>query len=250
MRNEGCTEELGYGDCTKATNKFCKILTNDPLKRPFKCQCSAEEGGTNVDQCFEYQIDPHRYCLPGYVINEQPDKEFPQDCVKGASTFNITFKLRFDLNAGNSSDVLLGNYFDLKDSISLKKMPARLTEQFVDYRQQSLFYSMNKVMNKEITKRNLEEILRNAITRSNMDAFCRLINVVPHVSFDESKLDLFRILETLVDANISITCANQLTVFEFLTTFKHYMRYNKLNAGTYHYLSRVGYVLPESIKTV
>lgn len=100
--------------------------------------------------CLDYVIDYGKHCLPGYVKNE--NKELPQKCIKGKSTFKIEFKLRFDMLAGKNSEILLGNYFDLESSISLDKIPTKLIDDFIDYRERSTNYSMNSVMNKLIIK--------------------------------------------------------------------------------------------------
>ena len=242
---EHCTRPHNYGDCPK--NKFCKILTNDPLgtRRPYKCVCPVEQGGDALDECLDYRTDPDKHCLPGYVENPNPRREFPQRCLHGESTFNFTFSLRFGLetNAG----VLLENFHMLNDSINLSKVPVGLVDDFVGYRSRSLAYSMNGVWNKEIVKDKLQEILRQAITRYNHDIDCHRINAVPLVAFDERNFNLFRLAETLVDVNLSVTCANSITVQKFVNQFRRHLLHNQVNENFY-LMQDVGHVLSESIR--
>ena len=243
--HEHCTRTQNYGACSK--DKFCKILTNDPLRRPYKCVCPVEQGGDMLDECIDFKIDPHKYCLPGYVENPNPRRDFPQRCVHGQSSFNITFKLRFSLEANEA--VMLENFSRLNDSISLGRVPVGLVNDFVAYRSRSLGYSMNGVMNKAIVKDKLQEVLRTAISRHNHDTDCHRINAVPLVSFDEKAFDLFRLPETLVNANIAVTCANSITAEKFLNQFKRHLLHNPTNPN-YHLLQDVGHVLPKSIQSL
>lgn len=241
--HEHCTRPQNYGACSK--DKFCKILTNDPLRRPYKCVCPVEQGGELLDECVDFKIDPHKYCLPGYVVNPNPAREFPQPCVRGESSFNFTFKIRFSLEA--NAGVLLENFHKLNDSIRLNRVPVILVDDFVNYRSRSLAYSMNGVMNKAIVRDKLQDILRQAISRHNYDTDCHRINAVPLVSFNEKQFNLFRLSETLADANISVTCANSIGAKQFVDQFKRHLLHNQANEN-YYLMRDVGYVLPESIR--
>lgn len=242
--DEVCTRAGNYGSCAK--DKFCKILTNDPLRRGHKCICPIEQGGETLEgDCIEYRLDHQKYCLPGYVENPNPRREFPQRCVLGESTFNITFKLRFSLEA--NAGVLLENFHRLNDSISMSRVPVALIGEFVGYRERSLAFSMNSVWNRLIPKEKLWNRLRNEIHRQNHDTDCIGINAVPSISFDERAFNLFRLSETLVSAHLSVTCANSITAEKFVDKFRRNLQHNKPN-DNYNLMQNVGFVLPESIQ--
>lgn len=190
-------------------------------------------------------MDTEKYCLPGYVENPNPQREFPQRCVLGESSFNFTLKLRFGLQ--ENADVMLENFNRLNDSISLSKVPVGLVADFVDYRERSLAYSMNSVMNKLIPNEKLQDILRRQIHRQNHDTDCHRINAVPLVSFEERTFNLFRLPETLASVHISVTCANSITAKAFVSQFRRNLLHNPPN-DNYHLMPNVGFVLPESIQ--
>lgn len=241
-----CTKEQNYGNCSK--DEFCKIIASDnPLENGHKCVCPIEQGGDQVKKCVDFEIDTEKYCLPGYVINEKPDKEYSQKCVKGTTTFNFTFQVRFDLNSGNNAPILLSNFYELENSVNLRRIPVKLIKNFIDYRESSLDYSINSKMNKQIIRDKLNDILRNKITELNYDTVCHLINVVPFIKFDEMKFNLFRILDSLIEVNISITCANLVSINRFMNMFKLNLKFNSLNENYYH-LPDVGFIPTESIK--
>lgn len=239
---DDCSENQNHGKCSK--DKLCKINTNGKEKT-FDCKCPIETTETNSVNC--KQIEHIDHCQPGYLPNPEMRRDYRQKCIKGVSSLNLTFQIRFELSAGNNSAILLENYFDLEHEVNLDRVPKNLIKEFVDYKDSTLIYTMDRVMDKAIVKTKLEQILVSAFKSqmsNHMHRGCHYI--VAKLDFDHETFSLLRLDETLVDVNLMITCSTYTTGELFRSAFKFQLGFNYFNSN-YIKFRGVGNVIPESI---
>lgn len=243
-----CSEDQNNGKCNNKDNnkdKMCKILTNHQVKT-FECICPIETSDPNSEDC--KSIEKLELCKSGYLPNPnyEYEKEYKQKCIKAISSFNFTFQVRFDLDSGNNSQILLGNYIELERHIDLNKIPINLIEDFVNYKDNALIYSMNKILNKQIVKRKMQQIVINGLKRQMKIPHFNQCHIITEIEFDYDKFNFLRLEETLVDINLTINCENDVNGSLFKDFFKYLLKYNYFNSN-YEILQDVGYVVPESI---
>lgn len=229
-------------------DKLCKLNTRHSEKR-FDCKCPIEMmPDSSGEHC--KQIESKEYvwpCLPGYLPNDEMRRDYRQKCIKGQSSLNLKFQIRFDLGAGNNSEILLGDYFDLEQDIDLDRIPSSLIKDFVNYKETALIYAMDRALNKELVKRKMEIIIENGIKAQVFNRhFHRECYAIPTVKFDTETFSLLRLEETLVDVNLAVTCKTYTTGEMFKNSFTFYLRYNYFDSN-YEIFQNVGHVLPESI---
>ena len=243
---ENCSEDQNNGKCGR--DKLCKIITNDN-ERTFVCQCPIDMQDSNSANC--KSITKKQYCLQGYLPNLKMNKVYRQKCIKGNSALNFTFQMRFDLSSDNNSKILLKDYYELENEIDLDRMPSNLINNFVNYKDNALIYSMGRVINKDIIKSKMNEILEDAFDKQMFRShFHRECYMIPSVEFDYESISfsLLRIQETLVDVHLQVTCKTHTTGELFSSFFKFFLKHNVFNSNYQSF--HAGHVIPESIKYV
>lgn len=218
-----------------------------------KCDC-AEQSSENdlIDSTLDLNFKPtesKEYCLPGYLPNPDYDqrKDYRQKCIKGQTSFEFKFQLRFDLSLGNNSVIFLNNFYQMEQDVDLNRIPRNLVQDYVNYKDRTVIDTIKRKINKDSVKRKMETIILDAFDnqmfKNNYHKGCVLI---PELDFNYDKFNPFRLIETLVDVRLQVTCKYSTTGELFGNFFKFYLTNSFFN-DNYREFRNVGHIVPESI---